>query len=240
MTQRETTEAEDEFLTMTNEEAGAKTIRVYLVDDQAMIRVAFKSLLTQAGSFEVVGDSGDARTAAAEVETLRPDVILLDITMPGLSGLDAISLLRKSAPRARIVMLTNLEGETYVDQALKAGAEGYLSKDSDPAELSLAIQAVHRGDPYVSPKVAGGLVTMMRGGVPEPGSTSSRVANLTPREREVFQLLALGHSNKEVARELDISLGTAKKHRENLQRKLDCHSAAELARLAIREGLLTT
>ena len=216
-------------------------IRIYLIDDQAMVRVAFKSLLAQAGPFEVVGDSGEVRAAIDEVGSLRPDVLLLDITMPGLSRLDAISLVRKVSPRTRIIMLTNLEGETYVDQALKAGAEGYLSKDSDPAELALAIEAVHRGDPFVSPKVASGLITMMRGsGIPEPGSTTSRVANLTPREREVFQLLALGKSNKEVARELDISLGTAKKHRENLQRKLDCHSAAELARLAIREGLMTS
>jgi len=214
-------------------------IKVYLVDDQAIVRVACRSLLDRMENVEVVGDSGDARKAIEEVESARPDVVLLDITMPGLSGLDAISLIRRAAPRARIVMLTNLEGETYVDQALKAGAEGYLSKDSDPDELKLAIEAVHRGDPFVSPKVAGGLVSMMRGGG-EPRDTTSRIGSLTPREREVFQLLAIGHSNKEVARELGMSLGTAKKHRENLQRKLDCHSAAELARLAIREGLLNT
>lgn len=226
---------------MSEKNSGARMIRIYLIDDQAMVRVAFKSLLSQAASFEVVGDSGDVREAVDQIAALRPDVLLLDITMPGLSGLDAIGLIRKVSPRTRIIMLTNLEGETYVDQALKAGAEGYLSKDSEPAELALAIEAVHRGDPFVSPRVASGLITMMRGGrVPEPGSTTSRVANLTPREREVFQLLALGKSNKEVARELDISLGTAKKHRENLQRKLDCHSAAELARLAIREGLMTS
>ena len=158
--------------------------------------------------------------------------------MPGLSGLDAIEPLREAHPRVRILMLTHHEGESFVDQALRAGADGYLSKDSDPSELTLAIETVHVGKPYLSPKVAGGLVARMRRGESIEGGTASRVASLTSREREVFQLLALGKSNKDVARELSISLGTAKKHRENLQRKLDCHSTAELARLAIREGLL--
>jgi DNA-binding NarL/FixJ family response regulator len=158
--------------------------------------------------------------------------------MPGLSGLDAIRPIREAHPRVRILMLTHHEGESFVDQAMRAGADGYISKDSDPGELVLGIETVSEGRPYLSPKVAGGLVARMRRGEPiEPGG-SSRLSTLTGREREVFQLLALGKSNKDVARELDISLGTAKKHRENLQRKLDCHSTAELARLAIREGLM--
>jgi DNA-binding NarL/FixJ family response regulator len=170
------------------------------------------------------------------VEEVQPDVVVLDITMPGLSGLDAIPLLRKSSPRSRILMLSHHEGESFVERSLQAGAEGYLSKDSEPAELALAIEAVHRGDPFVSPKVVGGLITNVRGrGVDAP---RTRIGSLTQREREVFQLLAVGRSNKEVAAELDMSLGTAKKHRENLQRKLSCSSAAELARLAIREGLV--
>jgi DNA-binding NarL/FixJ family response regulator len=213
-------------------------IRVYLVDDQAMIRAALRSFLSQRESFEIVGTSGDARKAIEEIATLRPDVVMLDITMPGLSGLDAIPLIRKEAPRAKVIMLTHHEGETFVEQALRAGAEGYVSKDSQPAELELAIAAVHRGDPYVSPKVAGGLVGGLRSRRGTAAPVKSRLATLTGREREVFQLLAIGKSNKEVASALDISLGTAKKHRENLQRKLECNSAADLARLAIREGLL--
>jgi len=212
-------------------------IRVYLVDDQSIIRAALRSFLGARPDMEVVGDSGDPRHALEAIRQTRPDVVVLDITMPGLSGLDLLPPLRKSLPRTKVVMLTHHEGETFVQQALENGAEGYLSKDSDPAELALAIQAVHRGDPYVSPRVASGLVRGLRGGeAVRPGR--SRLAELTPREREVFQLLALGKSNKEVALALEISLGTAKKHRENLQRKLHCGSAAELARLAIREGLL--
>ncbi len=217
----------------------ATPIRVYLVDDQSIVRAALRSFLGARPELEIVGDSGDPRAALQEIQALRPDVAVLDITMPGLSGLDLLPLLRKSIPRLRVVMLTHHEGESFVQQAIESGAEGYLSKDSDPAELALAILAVNRGDPYVSPRVASGLVRGLRAGeAVQPGR--SRLAELTPREREVFQLLALGRSNKEVASSLAISLGTAKKHRENLQRKLACGSAAELARLAIREGLLET
>lgn len=165
-------------------------------------------------------------------------MVLLDISMPGLSGLDALGPMREAHPRVRILMLTHHEGDSFVDQALRGGADGYLSKDSDPSELMLALESVHAGKAYLSPKVSAGLLAMVRGEVSNQPGRANRLASLTPREREVFQLLALGRSNKEVARELEISLGTAKKHRENLQRKLECHSAAELARLAIREGLL--
>jgi two-component system nitrate/nitrite response regulator NarL len=213
-------------------------IRIYLVDDQNILRAAFRSLLSQHQQFEVIGDCGDAREAIERIGELRPDVVLLDITMPGLSGIDAIQPMRKVHPRVRILMLTHHEGESFVEQALQSGADGYLSKDSESGELVLAVEAVHRGQPFVSPKVAGGLISRARASQDAGPTSASRIGSLTPREREVFQLLALGKANKEVARGLNISLGTAKKHRENLQRKLDCHSAAELARLAIREGLL--
>jgi DNA-binding NarL/FixJ family response regulator len=214
-------------------------IRVYLVDDQTMIRAGFRSLLTRNPRFEVAGESGDPRKAVIAIGELRPEIVLLDISMPGLSGLDAVPLIRKVHPKAKIVMLTHHEGETFVDQALRAGADGYLSKDSEPAELVLALESVHDGKMYLSPKVASAL--LQRGRRQEIGApeAASRLGKLTAREREVLQLLALGKSNKEVARALKITLGTTKKHRENLQRKLDCHSAAEMALLAIKEGLLS-
>jgi DNA-binding NarL/FixJ family response regulator len=219
-------------------EKSPQHIKLFLIDDQSILRAAFRALLSQNPRFAVVGDSGDAREAVLRIAQLRPDVVLLDITMPGLSGLDAIGPLREAHPRVRIVMLTHHEGESFVDQAMKAGADGYLSKDSDPTELALGIEAVFQGRAYLSPKVAGGLVAKLRSGEPIQPGAANRIASLTQREREVFQLLALGQSNKNIAKELAISLGTAKKHRENLQRKLDCHTTAELARLAIREGLL--
>ncbi len=215
-----------------------KKITVFLVDDQTMLRAAFRSLLSQDERFEVLGDSGDAREAIDRIGELRPNVVLLDITMPGLSGIDAIHPIRKAHPKVRVLMLTHHEGESFVEQAIQCGADGYLSKDSEEGELTIAIAAVHRGHPYISPTVAGGLVSKARTRAVAGPAPASRIGSLTTREREVFQLLALGKANKEVAWDLNITLGTAKKHRENLQRKLDCRSAAELARLAIREGLL--
>jgi DNA-binding NarL/FixJ family response regulator len=213
-------------------------IRIYLVDDQMMIRAGFRSLLGKDDRFQVVGDSGDPRKAVEAIAVAKPDVVLLDISMPGLSGLDAVPLIRKVHPKVKIVMLTHHEGETFVDQALKAGADGYLSKDSEPSELILALQSVHADKMYLSPRVASGVLQRSRREGPGTTPSDTRLGSLTPREREVLQLLALGKSNKEVAHSLKFTLGTAKKHRENLQRKLDCHSAAEMALLAIKEGLL--
>ena len=216
----------------------AVSLRVYLVDDQTMIRAALRSLLGDGPDLEIVGDSGDARAAVDEIGALRPDVVLLDISMPGLSGLDALPMIRKVAPDARVIMLTHHEGHAFVEQALRLGADGYVSKDSEPEELRLAIDAVRRGVPYICPNVTAGLVRGIRAATRGPVAPGPSLAALTAREREVFQLVAIGKSNKEIAKTLEISLGTVKKHRENLQRKLACSSAAELARLAIREGLL--
>lgn len=214
------------------------TIRIVLIDDQAIIRAAFRSLLERIPHFKVVGDAGDARQGIELAGQLRPEIVILDITMPGLSGIDAVGPLKKASPHTKVLMASQHEGQKFVQQALQAGADGYLSKDSEPEELQLAIESIHRGDSYLSPKVASAIMARaVRGDVAQVADASA-LAVLTPREREVFQLLALGKANKEVAAMLDLSLGTVKKHRENLQRKLDCHSAAELARLAIREGLL--
>ena len=213
-------------------------IRVYLVEDHSMIRAGFCNLLVNEEGFEVVGDNGDAREAIVEIGELLPDVILLDIGLPGLSGLDAIQLIRAASPKSGIVMLSNHEGQTFVDQALRAGANGYLSKNSGEAELLLALRAVHRGGVYVSPTVLAGPLAQLRRGAACASIDSSRYASLTSVERAVFQQLVQGQANKEVARELDMSLAVVKKHRASLQGKLDCHSSADLARYAIREGLM--
>lgn len=210
---------------------GDDAIGVYLVEDQTLIRAVFKRVLQSDERFIVLGDTGDPRQAMGDIERLVPDVVVLDIAMPGLSGLDALPQIRASSPKTRIVMLSHHEGESFVRRALDGGATGYLSKDSEPDELFLALRTVVQGGTYLSPRVAGAVVAGQR-------ESQGAVSTLTAREREVFLLLAIGRSNKEVAADLDMSVGTAKKHRENLQRKLDCHSTAELARLAIREGLL--
>ncbi|MGC6486647.1 MAG: response regulator [Planctomycetota bacterium] len=213
-------------------------MKIVLIDDQAIVRAAFKALLNAVDRFEVIGDAGDARKGVELVGELKPDVVIMDITMVGLSGLDAVAPVKRASPRTRVLMASQHEGMKFVQQALQAGADGYLSKDSEPAELSLAIDSIVRGDSYLSPKVANGFMARAVRGDVSADDDASPLGVLTPREREVFQLLAIGKANKEVAAMLDLSLGTVKKHRENLQRKLDCHSSAELARLAIREGLL--
>ncbi|MDE0896708.1 MAG: response regulator transcription factor [Planctomycetota bacterium] len=216
----------------------AKRITIVLIDDQAIVRAAFKSLLQSGGRFQVVGDAGDARKGIELVGELQPEVAILDVTMDGLSGLDAVAPIKRVSPRTRVLMVSQHEGMKFVQQALQAGADGYLSKGSDPEELNFAIDSIVRGDPYLSPKVSSGFMARaVRGEVPT-SDEASVLSVLTPREREVFQLLAIGKANKEVAAVLKLSVGTVKKHRENLQRKLDCYSVAELARIAIREGLL--
>jgi DNA-binding NarL/FixJ family response regulator len=216
----------------------AENVSVFLVDDHTMTRAGMRSLVNGLEGFEVIGDHGDAREAIERIGRSHPDLVLLDITMPGLSGIDAIGMIRDVHARVKILMLSHHEGETFVEQSLQHGADGYLSKDSEPDELAVGMRAVMRGQAYISPKVTRGLVDARRDMRDSRSPGSTRIARLTTREREVFQLLALGFANKEVARKLDMSIGTAKKHRENLQRKLDCRSTAELARLAIREGLL--
>lgn len=212
-------------------------ISVYLLDDQTMLRAGFRSLIESDGRFEVIGEQGDPRAALDELDRLRPDVLLLDISMPGLSGIDAIPLIQKRAPETRIVMLTHQIGQIFVEQSLAAGADGFLAKDSEPEELFLAITSAHRGRSFITPRVQGGApLDHGPNGSVHPGA--SGLKSLTPREREVFLQLALGVSNKGVASELSMTLGTAKKHRENLQRKLGISSTAEMARLAIREGLM--
>lgn len=215
-----------------------KQVSIVLIDDQAIVRAAFKSLLQSVERFLVVGDAGDARKGIDLVGELKPDVVILDITMAGMSGLDAVAPIKRVSPCTQVLMASQHEGMKFVQQALQSGADGYLSKDSEPSELSLAIDSIVRGDSYLSPKVSNGFMARAVRGDCSTTDEPSALSVLTPREREVFQLLAIGKANKEVAAVLELSLGTVKKHRENLQRKLDCHSAAELARLAIREGLL--
>lgn len=207
-------------------------ITVFLIDDQKLVRASLRRLIeTEIKEACVVGDEGDAREAIKRIAELQPHIVILDIAMPGLSGIDSIRPIKDASPQTKVVMASQHEGQQFVRQAIDSGANGYVSKNADPQELRSAIEAVRRGDLFISPSLR---PTNVAGGAPNSGV----LATLTPREREVFQLLAVGRPNKDIAALLVLSLGTVKKHRENLQRKLGCHSSAELARLAIREGLL--
>ena len=161
--------------------------RLYLVDDQVLVRAALRSMLAQQDGVVIVGDSGDARRAVEEVRALHPDVVLLDIAMPGLSGIDAIPHLLEASPASRIVMLTHHEGGAVVEQALQAGAHGYLSKDSDPAEVGIAVRAVADGRTYLTPRVADSVVRRASrpASADDPASgretVGGRLQQLTPR-----------------------------------------------------------
>lgn len=211
------------------------TTTVYLVDDHALFRAALAALVERLEGFSVVGHAGDGRAAIEEIARLQPDLVLLDITMEGLSGLDALDQVRRRSPGSRVLMTSQHESSSLVRQALRAGAHGYLCKSGDVEELHLALGSARRGKRYVSPRVA---ACLLDEDAWDPDTTGSRLAALTPREREVLQLIALGKANKEIAAVLRLAVGTVRKHRENLQRKLGLRSAAEIARLAIREGLL--
>ncbi|MGE3171840.1 MAG: LuxR C-terminal-related transcriptional regulator [Planctomycetota bacterium] len=209
-----------------------RQISVVLVDDEALVRAGVRTLLERSKCCRVVGESTCADDAVARIGQLRPDLVLFDV-QSGPDDLDAIARMKSHSPNSRVVVTSRHDSRVLAAQALRAGADGYLPSTVDPAELCKTIEAIHRG--------AGGaaLVAGVEGAGPavEPASVTG-LAALTARELEVFRWIASGKANKEIALQLGISLGTVKKHRENLQRKLDIHSAAELARLAIREGLL--
>ena len=165
----------------------SKQITIVLIDDQAIVRAAFRALLNSVDRFDVVGDAGDARAGVELVGELKPDVVILDITMVGMSGLDAVAPIKRASPKTRVLMASQHEGMKFVQQALQAGADGYLSKSSEPEELSLAIDAIVRGDSYLSPKVANGFMARAvrgeqrtRGGPPAaPSSRPHRDARWT-------------------------------------------------------------
>ena len=217
----------------------ASAIRVLIVDDHAVVRQGIRGVLEAEPGFAIVAEAAHADDAIALAAAQRPAVILLDITMPGRSGLDAVSALLAVAPGARILMLSVHDEAEYVLRAVRAGAHGYVRKDTTPADLRAAVRAVYAGEGFFSPVVAGRLTTALRDGTPEvAASRTPQVASLTAREREVLVRVALGQPNKEIATALGISVRTVEAHRDNLMRKLGIRSAAALTRLAIEAGLV--
>lgn len=219
-----------------------KRIRVLLADDHNLVRAGMSALIERDPDIEVVGEAQNGRQVRALVETRQPDVVLMDISMPELNGLDATAQLVKEFPKLRIIILSMHAIEGYVLQALRAGASGYLLKGAATPELALAIKAVARGETYLSSAVSKYVVEAFKkspdgeiGYAEKPGGAN---AHLTPRQREVLQLIAEGHSTKEIAEKLNISIKTAKTHRSELMRRLDLHDIAGLVRYAIQIGLI--
>ena len=209
-----------------------KRIRILLADDHAVVRQGFKMILDAQADMEIVGEAGNGREAVELAEQLRPDVVVMDVSMPELNGIEATRRLASSLPRARVVALSMHKDSVYVREILRAGARGYLLKDSGAADLVAAIRAVASGESYLSPAVSNAVLDDYRRHATNP------IDLLTSREREVLQLLAEGKTNKEIAGVLNLSVYTVEAHRGRIMEKLNLHSIGELVRFAVRNGLI--
>lgn len=205
-------------------------IRVLVADDHSIVRHGIRQVLESEPGFSLAAEAASCAEAIALAEREQPDVILLDITMPDESGVQGIPRLLAVAPQARIVMLTVHDNKEYVLRSVRAGAHGYVRKDTTPSALRAAVRAVHQGGEYFGPDIAPHLTAAVRGSETEG---SERLTSLTPREREVLALVVRGLQNKETASQLGISVRTVEAHRDSIMRKLRVRSVAELTRLAI-------
>ena len=206
-------------------------IRVLLADDHVLVRQSLKSLLEREG-FQVVGEASDGQEAIRKVESLRPDIAVMDISMPILNGVDAARELSRSFPKTKAILLTQHDENQYISEALEAGVKGYVLKSQAAGELVQAIGQVSRGQVYLSPGIAKVVAETFRTKSEKPKDP------LSSRERQVLQLIAEGKSTKDVASLLGISVKTAESHRTRLMQKLDIHETASLVRYAVRRGIV--
>ncbi len=207
-------------------------IRILLADDHMLVRQGFKMILSAQPDMQIVGEAGNGREAVELAEKLQPDLVIMDVTMPELNGIEATRRLVTIAPRARVLALSMHKDSVYVREILRAGARGYLLKDSADADLIAAVRAVAKGEGYLSPAVSEAVLTDYRRHVTDP------LDLLTTREREVLQMIAEGKTNKEIATSLNLSVYTVEAHRGRVMEKLNLHSTGELVRFALRNGLI--
>ena len=212
------------------------TIRILIADNHTLFSQGLRSLAETQSDFEVIGEVSDGREAVAISRELQPDVVLMDVVMPGLNGLDATRQIRQEAPDTRVLALSMHVDKRYVLGMLEAGASGYLAKDAAFEEVARALRAVAAGHVYLAPNVAGLVVEDFTRRTSSPSSPSAPAA-LSPREREVLQLLAEGLPASRIARQLHISVKTVETHRRNILGKLELDTVADLVRYAIREGI---
>ena len=210
-------------------------LRILLADDHTMVRQGLRKVLEERPEWQVVAEAGDGRDAVRLAEEFRPDVAVVDVAMPLLNGIEATRRIAKRVPHTRILVLSMYSDEAYVTQMMKAGATGYLLKDSAGVDLLEAVQAVAQGKSYFSPAVAR---LMLDDYARQRGTDDDRYESLSDREREIFQLIAEGKVNKEIATLLFISLSTVETHRARIMEKLDLHSAAEIVLHAVRRGVI--
>jgi two-component system, NarL family, response regulator NreC len=213
-------------------------IRVLLADDHAIVREGIRMCLEGMGDIEVVGEAEDGHQAVQLVRNLAPDVAIVDVTMPRLNGIEALRQIKRDYPRTAVVILSMHDSESYVSQALLAGASGYVLKRTGPSELAAAVRAAHSGDMYLHPSVAKRVVAEYLQAVGPEHRSITPHDRLTPREREVLQLAAEGLTTREIAGKLVVSTKTAEHHRASAMAKLDIHNQTELVKYAIRTGLI--
>lgn len=211
-------------------------IRVLIADDHGILREGIRALVSLSSDIEVVAEVADGRAAVDACKALDPDVVLMDIAMPGLGGLEATLELKREHPRTKVLVLTQYEDREYVRRFLKAGVSGFVLKKAAGSALIDAIRAVHGGGLVLDPQVA--REAMEELGKPEQTSGQDPYETLTDREKQVLKLVAEGHSNKEVAEVLGISVKTAMTHREHVMEKLDLHNRTDLVRFALKRGVI--
>jgi DNA-binding NarL/FixJ family response regulator len=212
--------------------------RIVIAEDHTILREGLRALLSSDSEWEVVGEARDGQEAIRSVEKFKPHLILTDLSMPRMNGLDAIREIKRKSPETKILILTVHKTEEYIQAALEAGANGYVLKDSSHTELSLAIRNVLDGKYFLSPEISGKIIGgYLQGKKPAKPTTSWET--LTQREKSILKLIAEGHKNKDIADFLCISVKTVEKHRANLMQKLDIHNISDLTALAIEKGLLT-
>ena len=212
-----------------------KRIGILLADDHAVVRQGLRALLQAEGDIVVVGEAENGRQAVALAKKTLPDVVVMDVAMPGMNGLEATRQIVRNVPSSKVLVLTSYGDSDYVSQLLEAGATGYLVKQTAAADLLKAIREVHRGKTFFSPSVAKRLRQQEHEAF-SGGQTASRMSRLTSREAEVLQLVAEGFANKQIAAELAISIKTVEKHRQQAMNKLNIHDIAGLTRYAIAKG----
>jgi len=214
-----------------------KAKRILIVDDHTLLRAGLRALLAQDPGIEIVGEAADGRDAVRAVGQFSPNLVLMDLTMPGMNGIEAVTEIKRRYPEVRILVMTLHKTEDFIHASLQAGADGYILKDATHDELRVAIRSVLLGKTYLSMDVSGKVVSGYLGGG-KSASGSSVFDTLTHREREILKLVAEGKPNKGIAEFLNLSVKTVEKHRSNLMSKLDVHNAAGLTAFAIEKGLL--
>jgi len=212
-----------------------KPYSIVIAEEHRIFREGLRSLFSSNPDFEIAGEAGNGMDAIRCAEKLVPDIVLIDLFMPRMNGLEAITEIKNRCPNVKILVLTGHEADEYIFESLNAGADGYILKDATYTELKLAMENVMAGNPYLSPGISKKLIAGYLEGMKKPESSYD---NLTPRERQVLKLIAEGNKNREIAKYLCISIKTVEKHRSNLMKKLDLHNASEITVFAMERKLI--